>query len=327
MNKSEKVLITGATGFIGSHLTELMIQKGYEVVAFDRYNSNNNWGWLETVKHKYDLQVVLGDIRDYDSVNKAMDGCVGVMHLAALIGIPYSYISPLAYLRTNVEGTYNVLESAKNLGLEQVLITSTSETYGTAQYTPIDENHPLVGQSPYSATKIASDQLSVSYFRSFELPVKIVRPFNTYGPRQSARAIIPSVIAQILEGNLKLKVGNLSPKRDLTFVTDTVSGFESIYRCDKLFGEFVNIGMNQEISIKELIDKISNILEVKLEIEQERSRVRPLKSEVGQLVCNNQKLIKNTDWEPRFDLENGLKETIMWMKSNLHNYKNEDYAV
>ena len=202
-----KILITGATGFIGSHLTEFLVEKGFNVIAFDRYNSNNDWGWLENSKYKNDFQVILGDIRDYDSVSKSMVGCNAIFHLAALIGIPYSYISPLAYIRTNVEGTYNVLEAAKNLSIEQILVTSTSETFGTAQYIPIDEKHPLIGQSPYSASKIAADQLAISYFKSFELPVKLVRPFNTYGPRQSARAIIPTIISQILNGKTAIELG------------------------------------------------------------------------------------------------------------------------
>ena len=206
-----KILVTGATGFIGSHLTEYLVQKGLNVIAFDRYNSNNHWGWLEHSKYINDFQVILGDIRDYDSISKAMVDCDAVFHLAALIGIPYSYVSPLAYIRTNIEGTYNVLEASKNLNLEQILVTSTSETYGTAQYVPIDENHPLVGQSPYSASKIAADQLAISYFKSYELPVKIVRPFNTYGPRQSARAIIPTIISQLLNGEKEIKLGRLHP--------------------------------------------------------------------------------------------------------------------
>ena len=226
-NKS--ILLTGATGFIGSHLTEVLIENGYNIIAFDRYNSNNHWGWLENTKYNKEFQVVLGDIRDYDSVSKAMRGCDAVFHLAALIGIPYSYNSPLAYIRTNIEGSYNVLEAAKNLNVSQILMTSTSETYGTAQYAPIDEKHPLVGQSPYSASKIAADQLAISYFRSFDLPVKIVRPFNTFGPRQSARAIIPTIISQILSGVKDIELGSLSPTRDLTYVSDTCHGFLDIY--------------------------------------------------------------------------------------------------
>ena len=223
--KYDKVFVTGGCGFIGSHLCEFLLQKNYDVIAFDRYNSNNDWGWLENSKYKNDINVILGDIRDYDSVYKSMKGCDIIYHLAALIGIPYSYLSPLAYIKTNVEGTYNVLESAKNLNVSQVLVTSTSETYGSAQYVPIDEKHPLIGQSPYSASKIGSDHLAISYHKSFELPVKIIRPFNTYGPRQSARAIIPTIVSQIHSGITTIKLGNLSPTRDLTYVLDTCNGF------------------------------------------------------------------------------------------------------
>ena len=253
MNKT--ILITGATGFIGSHLAEYCVEQNFDVIAFDRYNPNNNWGWLEYSSYKNDIQVILGDIRDYDSVYKAMKGCSSVFHLAALIGIPYSYTSPLAYIRTNIEGTYNVLEAAKNLKLEQVLITSTSETYGTAQYVPIDEKHPMVGQSPYSASKIAADQLATSYYKSFELPVKIVRPFNTYGPRQSARAIIPTIFSQIISGKKEIKIGSITPTRDLTFVKDTCCGFIEIMKSDALYGSVANIGMNEEISICEWLYK------------------------------------------------------------------------
>jgi dTDP-glucose 4,6-dehydratase len=224
------VLVTGAGGFIGSHLAELLVREGFAVRAFVHYNARGTWGWLEESSCKQDLEVVSGDVRDYDAVSRALAGCDAVFHLAALIGIPYSYISPLAYIRTNVEGTYNILEAARALGTAQVLITSTSETYGTAQYVPIDEQHPLVGQSPYSATKIAADQLAVSYYRSFNLPVKIVRPFNTYGPRQSARAVIPAIITQILAGARVLRLGNLAPTRDLTYVEDTARGFLAIHR-------------------------------------------------------------------------------------------------
>ena len=327
MINKEKILVTGATGFIGSHLVELLMEKGHSVIAYDRYNSNNDWGWLEYSAYKNDLQVVLGDIRDYDSVYKAMKKCNAVIHLAALIGIPYSYLSPLAYIRTNIEGTYNVLESAKNLNCDQVIITSTSETYGSAQYVPIDEKHPLVGQSPYSASKIGSDQLAISYYRSFNMPVKIARPFNTYGPRQSGRAIIPTVICQILQGNQNIELGNLSPKRDLTFVKDTASGFVEILNSSSLFGEVVNIGMNQEISIGDLIKKIAEILKVKVAIKQDTQRKRPKKSEVDQLLCDNKLILKNTSWVPKYDLNTGLEETINWLKNNLHFYKADNYNV
>jgi len=322
-----KILVTGATGFIGSHLTELLVDKGFNVVAFDRYNPNNNWGWLEESQVKNDVEVILGDIRDYDSVNKAMEGCDAVFHLAALIGIPYSYISPLAYIRTNVEGTYNVLEAAKNHELSQVLVTSTSETYGSAQYVPIDEKHPAVGQSPYSATKISADQMVLSYFLSFETPVKIVRPFNTYGPRQSARAIIPTVISQILAGKKELSLGNLDPTRDLTFVKDTCSGFLEIYKSTDLFGTATNIGMDQEISIGDLVHKIADIIGVSITINSDKDRVRPHNSEVNRLMCDNSKIIKHTSWKPSYNLDQGLAETINWMKSFQDKYKHNRYNV
>jgi NAD dependent epimerase/dehydratase len=324
-----KILITGATGFIGSHLTEFLVEKGFNVIAFDRYNSNNDWGWLENSKYKNDFQVILGDIRDYDSVSKSMVGCNAIFHLAALIGIPYSYISPLAYIRTNVEGTYNVLEAAKNLSIEQILVTSTSETFGTAQYIPIDEKHPLIGQSPYSASKIAADQLAISYFKSFELPVKLVRPFNTYGPRQSARAIIPTIISQILNGKTAIELGSLSPTRDLTFVKDTCAGFEEIYKSDSLFGEVTNIGMKAEISIGELAKLIARLMDVELTIKSTDERIRPKNSEVERLFCDNTKLLENTAWKPNFTLSDGIKEVIEWMKTsgNLNYFKADKYNV
>ena len=322
-----KILITGATGFIGSHLAELCVEKGFEVLAFDRYNPNNDWGWLEGSKYKDDMEIILGDIRDYDSVSKAMKRCKAVFHLAALIGIPYSYVSPLAYIRTNIEGTYNVLESAKILELEQVLITSTSETYGTAQYVPIDENHPLAGQSPYSASKIAADQLAFSYDKSFDLPVKIVRPFNTYGPRQSARAVIPTIITQGLSGSHELKLGNLAPTRDLTFVKDTCSAFLEIFRSDSFFGQVTNIGMNKEISIGDLAHEIMKIMEINCTISTDKHRNRPEKSEVDRLVCNSTKLTRNSNWKASYNLQQGLKETIQWFRENENSHKSEQYLV
>lgn len=323
----KKILVTGAAGFIGSHLTELLVKLGYDVRAFVRYNSKNNWAWLETSEIKNDIEIVSGDIRDYDSVHNALKSCEAVFHLAALIGIPYSYVSPKAYIETNIVGTYNVLQSAKEHNVEQILITSTSETYGTAQYVPIDENHPMVGQSPYSASKISADQLAISYFRSFDLPVKIVRPFNTYGPRQSARAIIPTVISQLLNGNEQIKLGNLSPTRDLSFVKDTCNGFLEIFNSDKLFGEIINIGMSNEISIGGLVQKIASLMSKKIEIITEKERVRPDKSEVEILYCSNKKLIENTNWKPDYDLEKGLIETIEWIKNNLSDYKHDIYNV
>ena len=237
-----KILITGATGFIGSHLTELCVEKGYEVVAFDRYNPNYNLGWLEKSKYIKDINFSFGDIRDHDSVLKTMKGCDVVFHLAALIGIPYSYLSPLAYFKTNVEGTYNIMESAKILGVDQTIITSTSETYGTAKYVPIDEKHPLSAQSPYSASKISADQIALSYYKSFSLPIKIVRPFNVFGPRQSTRAIIPTIISQIIQNEGRLNLGNTHTKRDFTFIKDACSAYFDIFKCEKLFA--VTIAFN-----------------------------------------------------------------------------------
>tara|TARA_Y100000590_G_scaffold470373_1_gene664247 strand:+ start:69 stop:1046 length:978 start_codon:yes stop_codon:yes gene_type:complete len=325
MNK--KIFISGATGFIGSHLSEMCIEKGYSIIAFDRYNPNNHWGWLEHSDYKDEIEIILGDIRDYDSVHKAMNGCNAVFHLAALIGIPYSYVSPLAYIRTNIEGTYNVLEAAKNLSMEQVLITSTSENYGTAQYAPIDEDHPLVGQSPYSASKIAADQLAISYNKSFEMPLKIVRPFNTFGPRQSARAVIPTIIMQAINGLDRLELGNLNPTRDLTFVKDTCSGFLEIFNSENLFGEVTNIGMNTEISIGDLAKKILKLLNIDLSFSEDTKRIRPENSEVDRLVCSNEKLLKNTSWTPEYDLDSGLIETIEWFKENGKIVKSRRYNV
>ena len=322
-----KVLITGAGGFIGSHLAERCVSDGLEVKAFVKYNSSNKWGWLENSKYLRDMEIHTGDIRDYDSVYKATEGCKTVFHLAALVGIPYSYISPAAYIKTNIEGTYNVLEAARNRNFEQILITSTSETYGTAQYVPIDEKHPLIGQSPYSASKISADQLSLSYYYSYKAPVKIVRPFNTYGPRQSARAIIPSVIIQLLSGKSKLNIGNLHPTRDFTFVEDTVTGFIEIFKSDKLFGEVTNIGINEEISVENLIKTICSIIYSKSVIKTEKKRVRPKGSEVERLLCDNSKILKFTNWKPRYALRKGLIETINWIKENLHLFKSGIYNV
>lgn len=322
-----KVLITGAAGFIGSHLTEKCVELGFQVKAFVRYNSSNHWGWLEHSPLKNEIEVITGDIRDFDSVKQAVKGNDVVFHLAALIGIPYSYISPLAYIRTNINGTYNILQSAKDFSLENVIITSTSETYGTAQYVPIDEKHPFAGQSPYSATKIAADQLAVSYIRSFNLPVKIARPFNTYGPRQSARAIIPTIISQVLSGNRTIKLGNTSPTRDLTYVKDTVNGFIEIMKSSKLIGHETNIGMNKEISIADMVALISELMGTSIHIEEDKERVRPENSEVERLRCNNSKLLQETNWRPLYDLKSGLLETISFMKAHSGIYKNDIYNV
>ena len=322
-----KVLVTGAAGFIGSHIVERCLERGYAVRGLVRYNSRNAWGWLEQLQYVQGIEVVSGDMRDFDSVSKALKGCDAVLHLAALIGIPYSYESPLAYIKTNIEGTYNVLEAAKSQGVANVLITSTSETYGTAQYVPIDENHPSVGQSPYAATKIAADQLAISYFRSFGLPVKIVRPFNTFGPRQSARAVIPTIISQVLNGQQEIKLGNLTPTRDLTYVKDTVSAFLAILDSPSLVGEVTNIGMNEEITVGDLVKRIAALLDREVSVSADRARVRPDESEVMRLRCDNSKLLANTSWKPQYSLTDGLKETIAWLKSNQAHYKPELYNV
>jgi NAD dependent epimerase/dehydratase len=323
----KKVLITGSGGFIGSHLVEECITRGIDVVAFIHYNSKNNWGWLEDSNIKNNIEIVMGDIRDYDSVSKAIKGCDSVFHLAALIGIPYSYISPMAYIKTNIEGTYNVLEASKNNNIDNIIITSTSETYGSAQYIPIDEKHPMVGQSPYSASKIGSDQMAISYYRSFGLPVKIARPFNTYGPRQSARAIIPTVITQLLSGKNKIKLGSLTPTRDLNYVKDTINGFLEISKNNNFNGEIVNIGSGFEISVKDLVLLISDIMNCEIDIETDEDRIRPEKSEVERLYCDNAKILENTSWKPKYELKAGLIETIDWLKNNLNHYKINNYNV
>ncbi len=320
-----KVLVTGAAGFLGSHLTEKLIENGHEVRVLMHYDSNNNWGWLENSEYKKNIEFVFGDIRDFDSVFSAMQGIDEVFHLAALIGIPYSYLSPLAYIKTNIEGTYNVLQSAKLLNTKNIIITSTSETYGSAQYIPIDEKHPKVGQSPYSATKIGADNLAESFHRSFGLPIKIVRPFNIYGPRQSARAIIPSICIQILNDIKEIKLGNINTTRDLTFVKDTANGFIEISKNEKLNGESTNIGMNEEISIKNLIKKISKITGKTIKIITDQKRIRPEKSEVNRLVCDNSKIKKYTNWKPEYNLENGLEKTIDWIEKNKKLFKFEIY--
>ena len=322
---SKKVLVTGAGGFIGSHLAERLTELGYSVRAFVRYTSNSNWGWLEQSSYLKDMEIYSGDIRDYDSVRNAMKGCREVYHLAALVGIPYSYDSPLAYIKTNIEGTYNILENARLGNFENVVITSTSETYGTAQSVPISEDHPLVGQSPYSASKIAADQLSLSYWLSFQLPVKIARPFNTYGPRQSSRAIIPTVISQILSGKKKLVLGNISPTRDLTFVQDTVEGFIEIAKTSKLTGEVTNIGSSFEISVKDLAIKIARLLNIDIDFQTVLERRRSENSEVERLFCDNNKIITNTKWRPQYSLKQGLQQTIDWIKNNIHIYKPDIY--
>lgn len=324
---NKKILVTGASGFIGSHLTEKLVEMGFEVKAFVKYNFQNDWGWLEHSKIKDEIEIYTGDIRDYDAVYDAASDVDVIFHLAALIGIPYSYVSPLAYIKTNVEGTYNVLQSARQHNLDRVIVTSTSETYGSAQYVPIDEEHPMVGQSPYSASKISADQLSISYHRSFDMPVTIARPFNTYGPRQSARAIIPTIITQILNGQKEIKLGNLSPTRDFNYVKDTAAGFISLAQSDKTIGEITNIGSNFEISMRDTVDLIVKLTGENIKIVTDKQRVRPDKSEVDRLYCDNSKIKKLTAWKPEYDLEAGLKETIDWFADNMKFYKPEIYNV
>ncbi len=321
--QNKKVLVTGAGGFIGSHLTEALVQQGHSVKAFVRYNSKQTAGWLDQSDYRDPIEIVFGDIRDFDSVQGAMADCDTVFHLAALIGIPYSYVSPLAYIKTNIVGTYNVLESARRGGLRNVLVTSTSETYGSAQYSPIDEKHPKVGQSPYSATKIAADELALSYHKSFDLSVKIVRPFNTYGPRQSTRAIIPTIITQVLSGGKQVNLGSLCPTRDLVFVTDTVEGFIKIADADEPIGQATNIATQQEISIGDLAGTIINMIDPDVEIISDDQRIRPEKSEVTRLLGSNEKIKSITGWAPSYDLKKGLEETIAWFQNseNLKFYK------
>lgn len=312
-----KVLITGAAGFVGSHLTEKMIKMGYEVVAYDRYNISNDFFWLNGLKKKKknNCKFILGDIRDYDSVYKAMKGCQAVLHLAALIGIPYSYNSPLAYLKTNLEGTYNVLESAKNLKLKNIIITSTSEVYGSAQYLPINESHPINSQSPYAASKAAADQLALSYYKSFNLPVKIIRPFNVYGPRQSERAIIPTIINQFLNKNKFVTLGNTKPQRDFNYIDDVVDAFIIVLKNKKIFGKVINVGSNKKISVLELFKKISKITKKNKKLKISVERKRPQASEVDNLQCNNKKILKITKWRPKTKLKEGLLNTVKWFKN------------
>lgn len=324
-----KILVTGADGFIGSHLTEKLVNEGFEVKAFSFYNSFNTWGWLDTLpKEVMDhVEVFPGDIRDPHGVKEAMRGCSAVFHLAALIAIPFSYHSPDAYVDTNIKGTLNILQAARELDTDRVFVTSTSEVYGTARYVPIDENHPFQGQSPYSATKIGADRLAESFFRSFDLPVTIVRPFNTYGPRQSARAVIPTIITQLLAGREQIRLGALSPTRDFNYVKDTVNGFFEIYRSSRTIGEEINIATQQEISIGRIAEELIGQINPKAVIICEEERLRPGKSEVNRLLGANQKIMDLTDWRPQYTLQEGLKETIEFLKHNLERYKVDIYNI
>ena len=329
--KGKKVLVTGADGFIGSHIVEALIAEGAQVRAFCFYNSFNSWGWLDSFSKETlsQVEVFTGDVRDPNGVRTAMKDIEIVYHLAALIAIPYSYHSPDAYVDTNVKGTLNIVQAAKDLGTKRVLVTSTSEVYGTAQYVPIDEKHPRQGQSPYSATKIGADCIAESFYRSFDLPLTIVRPFNTYGPRQSARAIIPTIITQLLNGYPEINLGDLTPTRDLVFVKDTAKGFLEISLCDKLIGHDVNIATHNEISIGDLANELIQQINPSAKIKQEESRLRPEKSEVYRLFGDNKKLIEYTGWKPNTSLNEGVRQTIEWFKdpSNLKQYKADIYNI
>ena len=326
-----KVLITGADGFIGSHLTESLVKEGYDVRAFVCYNSFGTWGWLDTLPTdiKKCLEIFSGDIRDPNGVRKAMESVNIVFHLAALIAIPFSYHSPDSYIDTNVKGTLNVLQAARDHGIKRILVTSTSEVYGTAQFVPITELHPKQPQSPYSASKIGADCIAESFFRSFDLPVTIVRPFNTYGPRQSARAVIPTVITQLLNGIEKIKLGDVTPTRDMLFVKDTVNGFLKIAECDELIGHEVNIASQSEISVGALTQHIIQQINPNAVIISDEQRIRPEKSEVFRLFGSNEKLKKYTDWNPQFGIEQGIQQTIEWFghTENFNKYKADIYNV
>jgi len=328
---NKKVLITGADGFIGSHLTEALVELNCKVKAFCFYNSFNSWGWLDTLAPEIlqKIEIFTGDIRDPNGVRKAMEGCDVVFHLAALIAIPYSYHSPDSYIDTNIKGTLNIVQAAKNLNITKVLVTSTSEVYGTALYVPINEEHPKQGQSPYSATKIGADSIAESFFKSFNLPVTIVRPFNTFGPRQSARAVIPTIITQLLAGKKEIKLGALHPTRDLVFVKDTVNGFLEIAKCDQLIGQEVNIATQTEIRIGDLAQKMIDLINPQARIISDDIRVRPEKSEVERLLGDNSKLSKHTNWKQQVTLNEGLNLTINWFANsdNIKKYKTSIYNV
>ncbi len=333
--KNRKILVTGSCGFIGSHLVEALISRGYEVRAFVFYNSFNSWGWLDNLPEetKSHLDVFAGDIRDPHGVRMAMTGCDAVLHLAALIAIPYSYHSPDTYVDTNVKGTLNIVQAARELNIGKVVHTSTSEVYGTAQFVPITEEHPLKGQSPYSASKIGADQIALSFYYSFDTPVTVVRPFNTYGPRQSARALIPTVITQIANGARNIRLGALAPTRDFNYIGDTVNGFISALESDQAIGEVINIGSNFEISIGETVQLISQIMDAEIDITTDSARLRPENSEVQRLWADNSKAARLLGWEPEYTgkegLRRGLRETVSWFKEsgNLKRYKHLQYNL
>ena len=324
-----KILVTGADGFIGSHLTEMLLAQGHKVKALSQYNSFNNWGWIEDIEHTDNMEIITGDIRDpyfCKFITKDVDI---IFHLAALIAIPYSYIAPYSYIDTNIKGTLNICQAAKENGNIRVIHTSTSEVYGTAQYVPIDENHPLQPQSPYSASKIAADAMAMSYFNAFDLPVTIARPFNTFGPRQSARAIIPTIITQIASGKKEIKLGDLSPTRDFSYVEDTCRGFLELAECKESIGQTVNIGSSFEISIQDTLNIIKELMKSDVEFILDESRIRPSKSEVFRLFCDNSKINKLTGFKPKIAIREGLERTIYWLTQpeNLKKYKADIYNV
>jgi len=329
--RDKRVLVTGADGFIGSHLVEGLIAEGARVKAFVYYNSFNTWGWLDNLSKEQlsAIEIFAGDVRDPNGVRTAMKDVDAVFHLAALIAIPFSYHSPDSYIDTNVKGTLNIVQAAKDMGIERVLVTSTSEVYGTAQYIPIDENHPRQPQSPYSASKIGADSIADSFYRSFDLPLTIVRPFNTYGPRQSARAVIPTIITQLLNGKQEIKLGDTVPTRDLLFVKDTVKGFIEIAKADQLIGHDCNIATQSEISVGDLAQEIIRQINPAAKIVTDQERLRPEKSEVFRLYGSNEKIRKNTNWTPSYSLAQGLSETINWFKTpeNLRQYKADIYNI
>ncbi|MBT5750994.1 MAG: NAD-dependent epimerase/dehydratase family protein [Flavobacteriales bacterium] len=324
-----KILVTGADGFIGSHLTEMLVVKGYQVKVLSQYNSFNNWGWLEDINCKDMVEILTGDIRDPYYCKYITQDVDLIFHLAALIAIPYSYIAPASYVDTNIKGTLNICQAAIENGNIRVIHTSTSEVYGTAQYVPIDEKHPLQAQSPYSATKIAADAMAISFFNSFKLPVTIVRPFNTYGPRQSARAVIPTVITQIANGAKEIKLGDLRPTRDFSYVEDTCRGFIAIAEEDKTIGQTINIGSNFEISVGETLNLIKELMASDVKFVRDEERIRPSKSEIFRLWCDNTKIENLTGFKPQVDIKEGLQKTISWIMqpNNLRQYKSDIYNV
>ena len=325
----KSVLVTGADGFIGSHLVELLVNQGYKVRAFSFYNSFGTWGWLDTLPKSIlnEVEVFAGDIRDAYGVQLAMQNIDTVYHLAALIAIPFSYHSPATYIETNINGTLNVLQAGKMLGTTKILITSTSEVYGTAKYVPIDEKHPLQGQSPYSASKIGADKLAESFYRSFDMPITIVRPFNTFGPRQSARAIIPTIITQLLSGKEAIELGTVTPTRDFNYVIDTANGFLEIAKSDLTIGEEINIATQREISIGDIAKELIKQINPNAYIVNDDKRMRPVNSEVNRLLGSNRKILEITEWKPQYSFEKGIEKTIEFYKNNMDRFKSDIYNI